>query len=57
MAASNLIARFEAKLDALHSELKTQRWLLGCRFAALIAAAIAEWIRPAYLLAPVLRPE
>lgn len=48
MAASHLIARFEAKLDALHSELKTQRWLLGCGFAALIAAAIAEWIRSAH---------
>ena len=48
MAASNLIARFEAKLGALHSELKTQRWLLGCGCAALIAAAIAERIRSAY---------
>ena len=48
MAASNHIARFEAKLDALHSELKTRRWLLGCGFAALIAAAIAEWIRSAH---------
>ena len=56
MAASNLIARFEAKLDALHSELKTQCWLLGCGFAALIAAAIAKWIRSAYWLAPMHHP-
>ena len=39
MATSNLIVRFEAKLDALHSGLKTERWLLGCGFAALIAAS------------------
>lgn len=47
MAAANLIARFEAKLDAMRSELTIQRWLLGFGFAALIAAAIAQLFRSA----------
>ena len=51
MAATNLIARFEAKLDAkldaMRSELTIQRWLLGFGFAALIAAAIAQLFRSA----------
>ena len=47
MAAANLIARFEAKLDAMRSELTTLRWLLGFGFAALIAAAIAQLFRSA----------
>ena len=47
MAAANLIARFEAKLDAMRSELTTMRWLLGFGFAALIAAAIAQLFRSA----------
>lgn len=52
MAAANLIARFESKLDAMdaklgamRSELNVQRWLLGLGFAALIAAAIAQLFR------------
>jgi hypothetical protein len=59
MAAANLIARFESKLDAqgvrleakidalqaLRSELATQRWLMGLGFAALVAAAIAQLFR------------
>lgn len=51
MAAANLIARFEskldAKLDAVRSELKLQRWLMGLGFAALVAAAIAQLFRAA----------
>lgn len=51
MAAANLIARFEAKLDAkldaMRSELTIQRWLLGFGFAALIAAAVAQLFRSA----------
>lgn len=51
MASSNLIARFEskldAKLDAVQSELKIQRWLMGLGFAALVAAAIAQLFRSA----------
>lgn len=52
MAAANLIARFESKLDAMHSELgsvrgelSVQRWLMGLGFAALVAAAIAQLFR------------
>ena len=47
MASSNLIARFESKLDAMQSELKIQRWLMGLGFAALVAAAIAQLFRSA----------
>ena len=53
MAAANLIARFESKLDAMtdtmraqlgsmRAELNIQRWLMGLGFAALVAAAIAQ---------------
>lgn len=49
MASSNLIARFESKLDAMRSELGSmrselniQRWLMGLGFAALVADAIAQ---------------
>ncbi len=45
MAAANLIARFEAKLDAMRGELNVQRWLMGLGFAALVAAAIAQLFR------------
>ena len=49
MASANLIARFEAKMDAqmqaLRSELTLQRWLMGLGFAALVAAAIAQLFR------------
>ena len=56
MASANLIARFEAKLDAMsdtmraelgsvRSELNVQRWLMGLGFAALVAAAIAQLFR------------
>ena len=49
MAAANLIARFESKMDAqlqaLRSELTMQRWLMGLGFAALVAAAIAQLFR------------
>ena len=34
MASTNLIARFESKLDAMRSELNVQRWLMGLGFAA-----------------------
>lgn len=47
MASSNLVARFESKLDAVQSELKIQRWLMGLGFAALVAAAIAQLFRSA----------
>ena len=54
MASSNLIARFESKLDAMRSELgsmrselNVQRWLMGFGFAALVAAAIAQLFRSA----------
>lgn len=47
MVPANFIARFEAKLDAMRSELRIQRWLLGFGFAALIAAAIAQLFRSA----------
>ena len=47
MASSNLIARFESKLDAVRSELKVQRWLMGFGFAALVAAAVAQLFRSA----------
>lgn len=43
--SENLIARFEAKLDAMRSELTMQRWLLGIGMAALVAAAIAQLFR------------
>ena len=45
MAAANLIARFESKLDAMRSELNVQRRLMGLGFAALVAAAIAQLFR------------
>ena len=45
MASTNPIARFESKLDAMQSELKLQRWLMGLGFAALVAAAIAQMLR------------
>ncbi len=45
MASTNLIARFESKLDAMRSELTMQRWLMGLGFAALVAAAIAQLFR------------
>ena len=45
MMSENLIARFEAKLDAMRSELTMQRWLLGIGMAALVAAAIAQLFR------------
>ena len=52
MASTNLIARFESKLDAMRSELgsvrselNVQRWLMGLGFAALVAAAIAQLFR------------
>lgn len=49
MASTNLIARFESKLDAqlqaIRSELTMQRWLMGLGFAALVAAAIAQLSR------------
>ena len=56
MASANLIARFEAKLDAMtdtmraeigsvRGELSVQRWLMGIGFAALVAAAIAQLFR------------
>ena len=52
MASTNLIARFESKLDAMRSELGSvrselnfQRWLMGLGFAALVAAAIAQLFR------------
>ena len=45
MASTNLIARFESKLDAMRSELKMQRRLMGLGFAALVAAAIAQLFR------------
>ena len=35
MAAANLVARFEAKLDAQNAKLDAQRWLIGGGFAAL----------------------
>ena len=45
MAAANLIARFESKLDSrldtIRSGLTVQRWLVGFGFAALIAPGIA----------------
>ena len=51
MAAADLIAGFEAKLDAkldaMCSELTIQRWVLGFGFAALIAAGIAQLFRSA----------
>ena len=47
MASGNLIARFESKLDAVRSELKVQRWLMGLGFAALVAAAVAQLFRSA----------
>ena len=52
MASTNLIARFESKLDAMRSELgsvrselNVQRWWMGLGFAALVAAAIAQLFR------------
>ena len=56
MASTNLIARFESKLDAMtdtmraelgsmRAELNIQRWLMGLGFAALVAAAIAQLFR------------
>ena len=49
MASPELMARFEAKLDAMcsdlssmRSELTVQRWLMGLGFAALVALAIAQ---------------
>jgi hypothetical protein len=42
MASTNPVARFEAKLDAMRSELTMQRWLMGLGFAALVALAIAQ---------------
>lgn len=45
MASTNLIARFESKLDAMRSEINVQRWLMGLGFAALVAAAIAQLFR------------
>ena len=49
MASTNLIARFEAKLDAMRSEMHSQmnilRWVMGLGFAALVAAAIAQLFR------------
>lgn len=35
MAATNLIARFESKLDEMRSELNVQRRLMGFGFAAI----------------------
>ncbi len=49
MASTNLIARFESKLDAMRSEMRSEmnilRWLMGLGFAALVAAAIAQLFR------------
>ena len=49
MASTNLIARFESRMDAqlqaIRSELTMQRWLMGLGFAALVAAAIAQLFR------------
>ena len=49
MASTNLIARFESKLDAMRSEMRSEmnilRWLMGFGFAALGAAAIAQLFR------------
>lgn len=49
MASTNLISRFESKMDAqlqaIRSELTMQRWLMGLGFAALVAAAIAQLFR------------
>jgi len=49
MASPNPIARFESKLDAIHSdlcsELRVLRCLMGLGFAALVAAAIAQLFR------------
>ena len=36
MAAANIVAPFESKLEALRRDLSLLRWMLG--FAALIAA-------------------
>ena len=56
MAAANLIARFESKLDTLNARFESRldaqnaqiaslRWLMGLGFAALLAAAIAQLFR------------
>ncbi len=49
MASPNPIARFESKLDAMRSEMRSEmnilRWLMGLGFAALVAAAIAQLFR------------
>jgi hypothetical protein len=49
MASTNIIARFESKLDAMRSEMRSEmnmlRWLMGLGFAALVAAAIAQLFR------------
>ena len=37
MAAANLIARFEAKLDSQNAEIRAQRWLIGAILALLAA--------------------
>ena len=51
MAAANIVARFESKmeaqLEALRRELSLLRWMFGFGFAALIAAAIAQLFRSA----------
>lgn len=49
MASAGPIARFESKLDAMRLEMRSEmnnlRWLMGLRFAALVAAAIARLLR------------
>jgi len=51
MAATNVVARFESKmeaqLEALRRELGLLRWMFGFGFAALITAAIAQLFRSA----------
>ena len=47
MVAANVISRFEAKLDAMRSELTILGWLLDFGFATLIATAIAHLFRSA----------
>lgn len=42
MAAANLIARFESKLDAQNSKLKMLMWMIGAA-VAVIGALIRLW--------------
>ena len=43
MAAANIVAPFESKLEALRRDLSLLRWMLG--FAALIAAVGTQLFR------------